>query len=106
MTTTGTKKDLEQLVIRLERNHESVLRLRNKMNSYRYEPKDYECFIKLRNLRSNIKELIRDERLLIDQLKGEAIEFKESNALIDTILMRYKQLDADIAGYLLDAQKH
>ena len=104
--TTEIIKSLDELMLRLERNHKSTLRLQGIANSYRYEPKNYECFLIIRRLRTNLNQLIQDQITLIDQFKEQSIGVKESHTLIDAMLLRYKQLDSEIAGYLLEAQRH
>lgn len=50
VTAKESKSTQDSLIFRLERNHQRVLRLAKNLNSYRYEPKDYECFVRLRDL--------------------------------------------------------
>ena len=104
MTTTGAVKDLDQLVVRLERNHQCVLRQIQKMNSYRYEPKDYECFIRLRDLRSNLKELSKDQMQLFDKLQRNVYELNEASQLVEDTLQRFKNIESALASYLLDTR--
>ena len=104
--TTEIIKSLDDMMLRLERNHKSTLRLQGIVKSYRYEPKNYECFLIIRRLRTNLDQLTLDQKTLIDQLKEQSVDVKESHTLIDAMLLRYKQLDSEIAGYLLEAQRH
>ncbi|MDT0539769.1 hypothetical protein [Croceitalea sp. P059] len=91
--------------IRLKRNYNRALNLQRKMTSYRYEPKDYEGFIRLRNLRTELKDLTLDQLELLQKVKEQQFDFKTSETIFETIFLRYKQLDRDIARYVLDIQK-
>ena len=104
MTATGAIKDLDQLVVRLERNHQCVLRQIQKMNSYRYEPKDYECFIRLRDLRLNLQELSENQIKLFDTLHENTLELNQAVKLVEDVLNRFKQLETELASYLLDTR--
>lgn len=104
MTAIGTIKDLDQLVVRLERNHERVLRQINNMKSYRFEPKDYECFVRLRDLKSSYNELAQDQIKLFDQLQRNTYELPEAVELVEDVLQRFKQIESVLAGYLLDTK--
>ncbi|MDT0607624.1 hypothetical protein [Croceitalea rosinachiae] len=104
MTTVGAIKDLDQLVVRLERNHRCVLRQINKMNSYRFEPKDYECFIRLRDLRLSLKQLSQDQMNLFDQLQRNTYQFNEATELVEEVLQRFKKIEGELASYLLDTK--
>ncbi|WP_350285773.1 hypothetical protein [uncultured Croceitalea sp.] len=101
MANTATHTDLEQMILRLERNHKCVLRLRSKINSYHYEPKDYECFIRLRNLRFDLKELSEDQMELFDILQRNHFTTEEATLQVNAMLVRYQELDKQIASYLL-----
>ena len=102
VTTTETTKDLDQLVVRLERNHRCVLRQLQNINSYRYEPKDYECFVRLQDLRAGIKQLAEDQMLLFDRLQRKAFSLEEAIQKVNDLLARFKILESELASYLLD----
>jgi len=104
MTAISGIKDLDQLVVRLERNHKCVLRLSQKMNSYIYEPKDYECFIKLRELRMGLKELANRQMELFDELQRNVYDFKEAVKNVEDLLKRFANLERDLASYLLNTK--
>ncbi|GMN05158.1 hypothetical protein MTsPCn5_05460 [Croceitalea sp. MTPC5] len=104
MTVTSDIKDLDQLVVRLERNHKCVLRLSKKMNSYIYEPRNYECFIRLRDLRVSLKELAKDHMQLFNELQHEDYDFKEAVKNVEGLLKRFKKFDRDLAQYVLDTR--
>lgn len=104
MTATGAIKDLDQLVVRLERNHKCVLRQISKMNSYRYEPKDYECFIRLRGLRADFKELSENQMELFDGLQHNEYDLKTATRLVEKMLQDFKEIESKLAHYLLDTK--
>ena len=101
MATTPTTKALDQLIIRLARNHQTVKHLTKKINSYTYEPKNHECFIKLNRLRINLNELQKDQAQSLEQIQGHkqlTIDFEHEATVL---LNRFQQLEKDIAAYLL-----
>ena len=83
MPTTESKKDLEQLILRLERNHQCVLRMTKALNSYRYEPKNYECFIKLRELKSAFSRLAQDQLSLFDEIQHQSLQFNVAAEMVE-----------------------
>ncbi|MBT8187547.1 MAG: hypothetical protein HKP38_00650 [Croceitalea sp.] len=99
-----TSNQLDQLVIRLERNHQCILRMAKKLSSYRYEPKNYEGFIKLRELRMGFKALIDDHRLAFEALNRKALEKYEAHDRVNALLTRYQDLEKEMAAYILDLQ--
>jgi len=103
-TTTKGIKDLDQLVVRLERNHKSVLRQIKKMNSYRYEPKDYECFIRLRDIRLNLKQLAESQMDLFDNLQRNRYDFDDATERVEELLLRFKESESELVRYLIDTK--
>ena len=91
-------------LIRLKRNHKNLLRLNAKMNSYRYEPKDYACFIRLRDLRQRLNEMVTTQANLIERLSQKNTNSKEATAQVVSAIKDYQQLDGEVAAYLLDNQ--
>lgn len=104
LASNSIVKDFDQLVIRLERNHKWVLRLARKLNSYKYEPRNYECFIRLRDLRSGFNELAQDQMVLFDEIQHRNLIFENAEKKIDTLLHRFHQLENDMASYILEAK--
>ena len=89
-------------LIRLKRNHKNLLCLNSKMNSYRYEPKNYECFIRLRDLRQRLNEMVTAQTNLIDRISQKNIDGKAAIAMVLSAIKDYQQLDGEVASYLLD----
>lgn len=104
LTAAVAAHPLEGLKVRLERNHQSVLRLMAHMNSYRYEPHSYEGFVRLRHIQVSLKELAAEQKLLLyatngatedaDTLYGRALECTQT----------FKALEKDITSYIWDAK--
>lgn len=101
MTTTEPTLDFEKLIFRLERNHKCVLRLAKKLNSYTYEPKNYECFIKLRELKTGFSMLAQKQMVLFDQIQHNALQFKDASEKVENSIQQYHELEKGMAEYLL-----
>lgn len=94
--------DLQDLLVRMERNYNVIQRLSKKLNSYTYEPKNHSCFEKLYDLKLNFKMFMGHQNRIVEQLK---LKKEESDALVDEIKLhieRFKELEKEIAAYLLD----
>lgn len=102
MTTTQPKLDFEQLTLRLERNHRCVLRLAKNLNSYRYEPKNYDCFTKLRELKSSFSNLAEQQMELFDKIQHHLLTFEVAEKAVDLSIKRYHELEKGMAKYLLE----
>ena len=97
-------KGMDQLVVRLERNHKCVLRLARKLNSYKYEPRNYDCFIRLRDLRAGLTALGNDQMQLFDAMQHRNLSFDDAEKQLNLLMHRYQQLESDMAGYILESQ--
>ncbi len=64
-------RDIEKnaLVLRLELNQRDANRLRDKLNSYRYEPKTYSLFERMETLRNGLDHLTKTNTEIIASLK-------------------------------------
>ena len=102
MTATESKLDFEQLVFRLERNHKCVLRLAKNLNSYKYEPKNYECFTKLRELKTSFSNLAEKQMELFDSIQHHLLTFEVAKNAVDLSIKRYHELEKGMAKYLLE----
>ena len=102
MTSTQPKLDFEQLVFRLERNHKCVLRLEKNLNSYKYEPKNYECFVKLRELKTAFSKLAKKQMVLFDEIQHHSLQFNDALERVENSIKQYHKLEKGLATYLLD----
>ena len=102
MASTESKLDFEQLIFRLERNHRCVIRLAKNLNSYKYEPKNYECFTKLRNLKTAFSILAKKQMVLFDEIQHHSLQFHDAFEKVEDSIKQYHKLEKDIAKYLLD----
>jgi len=99
VTTTESKIELEQLIFRLERNHRCVLRTRKNLNSYRYEPKDYECFVKLRDLKTAFSKLAKNQLVLFDEIQHRSLQFNVAAQMVEDSIQEYHKLEKVVATY-------
>lgn len=99
--TTEISIQIDVFRRRLERENQTVLRFLRKVRSYRFEPKDYNCFRLLQQLRTELKELSIEQSNMLDT-------FSSSSSFGGTILeemqklsKRHKELEKKMADYLL-----
>ncbi|BFP43120.1 hypothetical protein FGF1_39650 [Flavobacteriaceae bacterium GF1] len=102
MTTDNIATNLDELTMKLERNHRQVLHLIKKLCSYRYEPKNYDCYIKLRDLQKGFKDLASDQMQLFDKIQQHGVNATEAKQLMDEAATRFIVLEKLTAQYILD----
>ncbi len=102
MTTAETKFDFEQLILRLERNHQCVLRLSRNLNSYKYEPRNYDCFTRLRELKSSFAALAKKQMALFDKIQSQSLSFDKAVQNVNSSIQDFHNLEKQMAAYLLD----
>lgn len=101
MTATESKLNFERLILRLERNHRCVLRLAKNLNSYKYEPKNYECFSRLRELKAAFSVLAKGQMALFDELQHGPLQFTDAVEKVEDSIKQYHGLEKEMAEYLL-----
>ncbi|NQZ43608.1 MAG: hypothetical protein HRT65_04805 [Flavobacteriaceae bacterium] len=105
MTQTSSKEAVEHLLIRLERNHQCVLRMAKNLNSYRYEPKDYEGFLVFRDLKFDVNELAAQQMQLFDRLhETDTSVLDRATTEVDDLFDRFAAIEKAMASYLLNNQ--
>lgn len=101
MTATEAKNDFDLLIFRLERNHKCVLRMSKNLNSYKYEPKNYDCFLKFRELKGMFQQLAEDQMVLFDLIQHKELDLQTAVQKVDASLQRFNTLEKEMAAYLL-----
>lgn len=102
MPITESKKDFEQLIFRLERNHQCVLRTKNDLNSYRFEPKNYECYKKLQELKGGFSKLAENQLVLFDKIQHQSLQFDVAMKKVEESLGKYHELEKIMKAYQLE----
>ncbi|WP_036385107.1 hypothetical protein [Muricauda sp. MAR_2010_75] len=97
---------VQELLVRLERNNKVVQRLSKKLTSYTCEPNNPSCFEKLYEIKNSFKVFAKQHADIVAQLKTKKDESPGLDQKIEQHLKRFKQLEKDIAGYLLDTKQH
>lgn len=98
---------IQELLVRMERNNKLIQRLSKKLGSYTCEPHDYSCFEKLYELKRSFKEYTGDQKRIMDSLKEKMGQTTEDlGDEIEHHFAHFKQLEKDIAAYLLDTDKY
>ncbi|MCR9263012.1 MAG: hypothetical protein NXH86_02585 [Flavobacteriaceae bacterium] len=98
---------IQELLVRMERNNKLIQRLAQKLGSYTCEPHDYSCFEKLYELKRSFKEYTNDQKRIMDSLKQKKGQSTEDlDGEIEHHFAHFKQLEKDIAAYLLDTDKY
>ena len=101
IVATG-QSELDQLILKLERSHKSVLRISTKPQSYTYEPNNLESFEKLRNLRMGFRDLARDQVMLFEVIKNGKTIREMLIERLERLQSRFSDLEHELASYLLD----
>ena len=97
---------IQEALIRLERNNNTVRSFAKKLNSYTCEPNNSSCFEKFYNLKRNFQLFNAHQNRISALIKEKTTHYKRLDEEVKMQLKRFKQLEADIASYLLDANKH
>lgn len=92
---------IDEMMLRMQRNHNIIQRLRKKLNSYTCEPRDSVCFDKLYDLRQSFKSFAIHQIRIMDLMDKNKIESKQLRPEIQKHLDRFKLLEQEIASYLL-----
>ncbi|MEM6894810.1 MAG: hypothetical protein AAGD88_07245 [Bacteroidota bacterium] len=107
LATSKFNIPLSELLIRLERNHNTIQRLSRKLNSYTCEPNNHSCFEKLYELKQGFQSFTGKQKQLVSQLKSLG---KEEIAGLEAEVKRhtemFRKLEQDMAAYLLDTNKY
>ncbi len=95
-----------ELLIRMERNHTAMHRLLQKLSSYTCEPNNKSCFEKLYELRQDFKSFSDRQLKLTSLLKAKKDIDENLNREVEYHLKSFKQLESDMASYLLDTNQY
>ena len=104
-TTQNDQMAIRTLLMKLERNHDEIQQMLQKLNSYRCEPTSYESFKRLQSLRDEIQNLKQEHTLLFSTVDLRQVE--DSAPLISRMrhqIQGFKELDRKIGSYLLDTK--
>lgn len=102
----SSAEPMQELLIRLERNNNIIQRLSKKINSYTCEPHDSSCFEKLYDLRQSFKAYAGQQHRIKALLRQRKSEAKNLRSDILLQLERFKQLEKDIAAYILATNQY
>ena len=97
---------IQDLLIRMDRNNKIIQRLSKKLNSYTCEPNNPSCFEQLYDLKQSLKRFTAQQRNIMELIrqKNGATKNMEEDILLQ--LKRFKVLDKEIAAYLLSTSQH
>jgi len=102
-TAQNDQTAIRELLMKLERNHDEIQQMLQKLNSYRCEPTSYESFKRLQELRDDIQQLKQEHLNLVTKL--DLREMKDSAPVISRMqnqIQEFKELDRKIGSYLMD----
>ncbi|MGW9686319.1 hypothetical protein [Flagellimonas sp. 2504JD1-5] len=97
---------IQELLIRMDRNNTIIQKLSKKLNSYTCEPHDSACFEKLYVLKHNFEQFNTHQGRLMALLKTKPKLTSEINADIKKHLERFGELEKDMAAYVLDTNQY
>ncbi len=92
------KPDIESGLIRLQREHKTVTRLLTNIKSYKMEPKNYDCFMLMQQLKNNLMALYWDQRSFLDS--AHALDEKETQRKLTVFCRQFKKIEEHFADYL------
>ena len=98
--------EVQELLVRLERNNKVIQRLSKKLCSYTCEPNNPSCFEKLYEIKNKFKVFAKHQKQITELLKSRKAEAPELDRDIEIHLERFKQLEKDIAAYLMETYQH
>ena len=104
-----TKRDViptQELLIRLERNKMSMLRLSRKLSSYTCEPNNKSCFEKLYDLKQDFKDFAQRQTQLMGLLNKNISIEENLGDEVRKHLKSFKKLESAMAAYLLDTKRY
>ncbi|WP_222984230.1 hypothetical protein [Flagellimonas meishanensis] len=102
-TDTG---EIQELLIRMERNNNLVQRLSRKLGSYTCEPNNHSCFEKLDNLKRSFKVFKDQQNHILRLLQQKSQQVGQMEDQIIGHLERFKDLEKEIAAYMLSTNKY
>ncbi|AKA36387.1 hypothetical protein [Flagellimonas lutaonensis] len=105
-TSDSIKKNVNQLMMKLERNQSIVFQYLKQLNSYRCEPTDYQCFLQVGRLKQGLKELAAEQQELMTKTNRSAKGDDKLLQTIEHLFERFQQLESDIAQYLREIKNH
>ena len=98
--------EVQELLVRLERNNKVIQRLSKKLCSYTCEPNNPSCFEKLYEIKKEFKVFAKHQKQLMEHLRISKEKNPEINHEVEVHLERFQQLERDIAEYLLETFQH
>ena len=99
--TIEVSSQLDAVQRRLERENISVVRLLNKIKSYRLEPKDYSCFQLMQQIKRELFELMTSQENTLDKIVVRTTPLEMIFEDAESLSLRFKNVEQKIAEYLL-----
>ena len=97
----------QEHLIRLERNHEIIQGLSMKLSSYTSEPRYASQFERYIELKNSFRIFEDHQQRLSSMFQESGSEFPEGfEGEIQLQFDRYRQLESDVAGYLLEMEEN
>ncbi|WP_298475622.1 hypothetical protein [uncultured Maribacter sp.] len=91
---------IENAVVRIDRSYKNILQLKNKLNSYSYEPRTYSLYQQLEELKLKL-ELISVSHLKLMNTLKKPVHFIESQIqLVKENLEAVHVIEQDVSDYI------
>ncbi|MEZ4810880.1 MAG: hypothetical protein R2819_11035 [Allomuricauda sp.] len=97
---------VQELLIRMDRNNKIIQRLSQKLNSYTCEPNNPSCFEQRYNLKQSFKLFAGQQKRIMELMQQKKGMNKSLEEDIQLHLERFKALEKEIAAYLLSTSQH
>ena len=106
-TNANNHVTINQIRYRLERNHNKLQSLIVKLNSYKCEPRDYNCFERLYSIQDDIRNFKKQHSKLQAEFRIGRYGSEESLAkLMRDQMNGFKELEDKIGAYLKYATRN
>ena len=100
MSPTQVANSFESSILKLQREHKTVVRWLTSLKSYKLEPRNYECFVLCQELRNDLTALYWDQKLAIDQTSSLQNKSHFSKK-VTQFSERYRELEIMVRNYLI-----
>ncbi len=100
------RSDGGALILRLQRINKDLKRLILNLNSYVCEPTTLQLYERIQGLRSNIRDLQEENRLLREQIEARQLEPEQQQPRINLQMEAYKNLELAVLEYIGMAKMH
>lgn len=97
---------IQDVLVRMDRNYATIKSMSKKLGSYTYEPRDPSCFEKLYNLKLGFRSFMANQNRISALLQNKSALNTNLSSEIGQHLQQFSKLERDIAAYLLENDRY